>query len=590
MDKRLSKSQQFILDLNTKLNSRMSVWVVTTEEERFFKLLSNHVLPVQLATTPDFQVLSWSCSEGLFNMNPKLQKNENGISTKPTQIMRPAGKTISSFGNLPVGNNDNKEVPVKTFRDTVAYASEQKQSKWFVLKDLQNFFDKNRVDYPETVRLLRDMVQYVRNGGGNVIILGSHADEIPADIANEVHVMDMPRPDDGDIDETLSFILSKLKKNNTDLNFCIDYVNLKGETVRSKNKNSKELRQKFIYNLRGLTEIEIWQTVSFIIVKHKGLEESALEEIKETKKEKISRLECLEYIPAPVEMQVGGHDDFKEYIDQRGLYLDPALRAKYNLKPPKGTLAVGISGSGKSVLAKYIGYKWGLPLIRMDMAAIYGQWLGQSESRLREALSLVEANAPCILWVDEIEKGLRAGPGDSGTSNRILGKLLTWMAERDEMIYMYCTANNIAALPTEFLRTGRFDTIRWSDLPTLNECKEILNIHCKLNGLSLNTNDISELAELAVKNSLTGAEIEQAIIEANYNSARQATKMNGLNVPAPTKAFLEQTLGTVKSFAKANEELLLEARKRALKDYQFTSEAMRNNVANLVAMQTEHTK
>jgi SpoVK/Ycf46/Vps4 family AAA+-type ATPase len=130
------------------------------------------------------------------------------------------------------------------------------------------------------------------------------------------------------------------------------------------------------------------------------------------------------------------------------------------------------------------------------------------------------------------------------------------MAERDEMIYMYCTANNIAALPTEFLRTGRFDTIRWSDLPTLNECKEILNIHCKLNGLSLNTNDISELAELAVKNSLTGAEIEQAIIEANYNSARQATKMNGLNVPAPTKAFLEQTLGTVKSFAKANEEIL----------------------------------
>ena len=261
------------------------------------------------------------------------------------------------------------------------------------------------------------------------------------------------------------------------------------------------------------------------------------------------------------------------------------------MKPPKGTLVVGIPGCGKSILAKYISLKWGVPLIRMDMGAIYGQYLGQSESQLREALRIAEANAPCILWIDEIEKAVGGGASESsGTSTRILGKLLTWLSERNEMVYVYATANNIDRIPSELLRTGRFDTIRWADLPTLTEAQEILAIHCANNGLSLEQDDVSKLSAVCIKRELTGSEIEQAVLNANFDAAAQSEKMG---VPLPvTSHFVEHNLSAIKPWVESHRDELFVWRQRALNNYEFTSDEVREMVKkwvhNEIAKRNEH--
>jgi SpoVK/Ycf46/Vps4 family AAA+-type ATPase len=280
----------------------------------------------------------------------------------------------------------------------------------------------------------------------------------------------------------------------------------------------------------------------------------------------------LEFIPVPEKVQVGGHEDFKAYIQERGLFLDKTIRDKFKLKAPKGTLAVGVPGGGKSIMVKYIGFTWGIPVIRLDIGAIYQRYLGQSESRLREALKFIEYNTPCVLWVDEIEKSLGSNEGESGTSNRVLGKLLTWMAERTSLVYMFCTANNINKIPPEFLRSGRFDTIQWFDLPTIKDCEEIIKIHCEENNYDYE--NLDELARLAEQRNLTGAEIEEAIIAANFGRASgKAT---------PIKGWLYNKLNEIKSSAIANQDNLMKMRKIALRDYEFTSKAAREKVEKLV--------
>jgi len=223
---------------------------------------------------------------------------------------------------------------------------------------------------------------------------------------------------------------------------------------------------------------------------------------------------------------VGGLANLKRWLNlRRAVFAGEA--GTEGLPPPRGILLLGVQGSGKSLAAKSVAGAWKLPLLRMDFATLYNKFTGETERNLREALKGAERMAPCVLWIDEIEKGLASDEsgGDGGVSKRILGTLLTWMSERKSSVFLVATANDISRLPPELMRKGRFDEIFFVDLPDAATRAEIFTIHLKRRKLDPAAFDLIELARAA--DGFSGAEIEQAIVAAMYEA-------HALKVPLAT--------------------------------------------------------
>ena len=211
--------------------------------------------------------------------------------------------------------------------------------------------------------------------------------------------------------------------------------------------------------------------------------------------------------------QIAGLDRLKRWLAERGPSFT-AARPLPGLDPPKGVLLLGVQGAGKSLAARAVAGAWRVPLLRLDFAALYDKYIGETERKLREALRTATVMAPCVLWVDEIEKGLASGGEESGPGKRVLGTLLTWMAERRERVFLVATANDIQSLPPELMRKGRFDEIFFVDLPGPAAREAIVRIHAKKRGLDPATLDTAAIASAAA--GFSGAEIEQALIAALY--------------------------------------------------------------------------
>jgi SpoVK/Ycf46/Vps4 family AAA+-type ATPase len=214
---------------------------------------------------------------------------------------------------------------------------------------------------------------------------------------------------------------------------------------------------------------------------------------------------------------IGGLGGLKRWLDLRRIAFTGDA-ARLGVDPPKGVLLLGVQGAGKSVAAKAIAGSWNVPLMRLDFAVLYNKFHGESERNLREALKQAEAMAPCVLWVDEIEKGLASdgGESDGGVSRRMLGTVLTWMAERTSKVFLVATANDVTQLPPELLRKGRMDEIFFVDLPDTATRADIFRIHLKKRKLDPAKFDLSQLAVAAA--GFSGAEIEQAIVAAIYEA------------------------------------------------------------------------
>ena len=201
------------------------------------------------------------------------------------------------------------------------------------------------------------------------------------------------------------------------------------------------------------------------------------------------------------------------------------------LPPPKGMLLLGVQGAGKSHAAKCVAGAWHLPLFRLDFGTLYQKYHGQTEHNMREALRVAAAMAPCVLWMDEIEKGIASdggGESDSGVSKRVLGTLLTWMAERSARVFIVATANDISQLPPELLRKGRFDEIFFVDLPKAVAREQILRIHLKRRKLDPLRFDLKALA--AASEGFSGAELEQAVISALYEAHAEKTPISSTHM------------------------------------------------------------
>jgi SpoVK/Ycf46/Vps4 family AAA+-type ATPase len=223
---------------------------------------------------------------------------------------------------------------------------------------------------------------------------------------------------------------------------------------------------------------------------------------------------------------VGGLHNLKRWLERRRKIFSGGVEAP-GLDVPKGILLLGVQGGGKSLAAKAVAGAWGVPLLALDFGALYNKFFGETERNLREALAAAEAMAPCVLWMDEIEKGVGgddSGSSDGGVSRRVLGTLLTWMAERKKRVFLVATANDISQLPPELVRKGRFDEIFFVDLPDAATRAEIFRIHLGRREQPLERFDLPALAEGC--EGFSGAEIEQAVVAGLYEAHAAETTLD----------------------------------------------------------------
>lgn len=226
--------------------------------------------------------------------------------------------------------------------------------------------------------------------------------------------------------------------------------------------------------LQGVTEAEAINVLATLMARQRITNED-IAEISQFKDRIFGEMTGIERIKLRDDYQVGGLDNLKQWLTKRESLMKADL-AQTALHPPKGVLLCGVPGCGKSLSAKSIAAQWKLPLYRLDMGAILGMYVGESEQNLREALQAAERVAPCVLWIDEIEKGLSGGMGDSAVTKRLIGQFLFWLQESTSKVFLVATANDVSSLPPELLRKGRFDEVFFVDLPTGAEREEILRL------------------------------------------------------------------------------------------------------------------
>jgi len=366
----------------------------------------------------------------------------------------------------------------------------------YVLLDFHPYLDN-----PLHVRLLKDIALNVDEVAHTVILM-SHAITLPGELSrfSSYHKFSLPN------EQEMRAIVREEAQRYSEQNA--------GTKIRSDHATLNRL----ISNLRGLTFHEVRRIVRSLISDDGAITESELPQVNRAKFELLDMDSILSFEPETERFaDVGGLLRMKEWLARRrDAFIAPVV-ASAKEDCPKGIMLLGIQGSGKSLSAKAVAGLWQLPLLRLDVGALYNKFIGESERNLRNALAMADVMAPCVLWIDEVEKGFHVGANDDGVSRRLLGTLLTWMSERKAAVFVVATANDISALPPELLRKGRFDEIFFVDLPEQDVRKSIFEIHLQRRGFAPAKFALDQLA--AASAGFSGAEIEQAVVAAMYRVA-----------------------------------------------------------------------
>ncbi|MFH2205137.1 MAG: AAA family ATPase [Elusimicrobiota bacterium] len=347
------------------------------------------------------------------------------------------------------------------------------------------------------------------------IVVTTPSSDIPEELKDRAVILHLPLPDEEDLGRALDELLQ-----NPDIQIKVD----------------QDQRRRLLQAALGLTYSQAQRVFAKGIVADGSLHESDIALVVQEKKEIIRDSKALEfYSVQETPANVGGLGVLKEWFKLREKAFSPEAK-EYGLPIPKGIALIGIPGTGKTLSAKMIGNLWGLPLVRFDVGALFGSFVGESEERTRKALRLAEAVSPCILWIDEMEKALAHGGNDSGTSTRVFGSILTWMAEKTAPCFVVATANDISRLPPELLRRGRFDEIFFLDLPTPEERADILAVHIRKRGREPEKYDLKTLA--AASPGYTGAELENAITDSMYAAFSEQREFSTDDILAALKRLV----------------------------------------------------
>jgi SpoVK/Ycf46/Vps4 family AAA+-type ATPase len=358
----------------------------------------------------------------------------------------------------------------------------------FVLKDFHRFLDDIAIS-----RKLRNLNQLLKAQPKNIIILTSHL-AVPDDLSEMVTVLEFALPRVDEIRTEVEVLLGAMG------------TKLPGRIL-----------DELVRSCQGLSLERIRRVLARGIASHGEFQPEDIDLILEEKRQTIRQTQILDFYPARERINdIGGLDNLKDWLLKRGNAFSQKAQ-QYGIPHPRGLLLVGIQGTGKSLTAKAIAHHWHLPLLRLDVGRLFAGLVGESESRTRQMIQLSEALAPCVLWIDEIDKAFSGfeGRGDSGTTSRVFGTFITWLSEKTSPVFVVATANNIGLLPPEMLRRGRFDEIFFVGLPSQVERKAIFNVHLtRLRSQTLRNYDLDRLAYETPD--FSGAEIEQTLIEAMH--------------------------------------------------------------------------
>jgi SpoVK/Ycf46/Vps4 family AAA+-type ATPase len=352
-----------------------------------------------------------------------------------------------------------------------------------------------------TLRQWRDVIRACQRDGSTLVMI-DHQSDRPEVVGEWSTEFELSLPDEAELER---IVKSTLRQRNEEKPVQVHLSRRDLETI--------------LRNLKGLSRRQARQIILETVSEDNRLDLSDVNHILAQKRRMLKAGGLLEYVESPVDLsEIGGLARLKTWLGQRQCGFSKEATA-FGLSAPKGVLMLGVQGAGKSLAAKAVATAWQMPLMRMDVGALYDKYIGESEKRLRETLRQAEAMAPIVLWIDEIEKAFASAASrsnDGGLSQRMFGTLLTWMQERRGHVFTIATANDIEALPPELLRKGRFDEIFFVDLPTAEARGQILSIHLKKRNREPAKFDLAALS--AASEGYSGAEIEQAILAGLHNA------------------------------------------------------------------------
>lgn len=454
----------------------------------------------------DYLYYEWNCVDG-------LKKKDSGDGTLK-----------------PIADKEEPEELLNYISSRISDASSV--SEVFILEDFHEYIEERNIKIK--LRQLAETLRFFRKH----IVIVSSVMTLPTELEKYVTVVEIPLPDRYDLEKVL---INVARNANADLN--------------------DELKKRLIDSALGMTVMEADLAYCLAAVKNK-FDDNSPRTVALEKEQIIKKSGLLDYYQVNENLRnVGGMEHLKSWLEKRKLAYDFKAQL-WKLPEPKGVLLLGVPGCGKSLTAKCIASLWNMPLLRLDIGKIFEGLVGSSEDNIRRAIATAEAVAPCVLWIDEIEKGLSgiqsSGSTDGGTTARIFSTILTWMQEKIKPVFVVATANNISLLPPELLRKGRFDEIFFVDLPNKEDRKSIFAIHLSKKGQNPNDFSLDRLAQDSL--GFNGAEIEECVNEAMfaaYTENQEDPKLqmihllNAIKETVPLSMTMKNQIDALRNWAKS---------------------------------------
>ena len=405
---------------------------------------------------------------------------------------------LSRAGGAPIYNTG---LPIQVLAEINALEADG----LFLLKDFHKHLDD-----PVIVRKLRDLAQRFRTAQRSMVI-SAPVVSIPIELEKDVTRFALGLPDEAELSQLVLTSVRELE-----------------EKYRIRNELPREQLPEVVRSLSGLTREEARRVLVESILGNGRFDQGTVSKVRSAKSRLIKAEGVLEFLDWDSGLDsIGGLEHLKAWLAKRRGALTPEA-TRYGLEPPRGILVMGVQGCGKSLCAKAVAREWNMQLLKFDCSSLFDKFVGESEKNLRKSLRVAEAVAPAVLWIDEIEKmfprSSLTAEADGGVSLRIFGSFLTWLQEKKAAVFVVATSNDIAGLPPELLRKGRFDEIFFIDLPHPEERKAILAIHLSRCKQDAGQFDLARLA--AATEGFSGAEIEQAIKSALYSAFSLKTKLS----------------------------------------------------------------